>query len=134
MRDAYHNQSVASVLAPAARTSTATGETVDLLGYGSATFIFDVGVATDGVFAFTIEESANDSDWTTVAAGNLLGTAPTVDAAGDPAEDEQVYTCGYAGSARYVRAKCTVTGSPSTGAVFAVSVVRGHPHVAPVAA
>jgi len=131
MRDMKHNISAVQVFAPAAVTSTANGTTVDLAGFNACTFVFDIGVGTDGGFAFSIEESDNDSDWTTVDAGDLIGTAPDITAAASPAEDETIATVGYVGSKRYVRAAVTVTGSPSTGMVFGVQAIKGHPLNAP---
>lgn len=124
-RDLYNNTSTVQSLKPAARTASANGTGVDLLGYGSALVIIDAGAWTDGSHTFEVQESADNSTFTAVAAADLQGAEPVVDGAPD---DDQVYEIGYFGLKRYIRVATTVTGT-TTGAVYAASVVRGHPMV-----
>ena len=42
-------------------------------------FVFNLNGVTNGTFTFRIEESSDGTTWTTVAAANLIGTAPTWD-------------------------------------------------------
>jgi hypothetical protein len=128
-RDILHNLSPAQSLGSAARTASADGAGVDLLGYESAMAVIDVGAWTDGTHAFELEESDNDSAFTAVADADLQGTEPVVDGATD---DDQLYRIGYLGSKRYLRVSVAVTGSPSTGAVYGAQIVRGHKQYRPV--
>jgi hypothetical protein len=60
-RELYNHVLEALSLAPAARVNgTATGSTVDLLGYESALVLISTGVITDGSHAITLEDS-NDN-------------------------------------------------------------------------
>jgi hypothetical protein len=129
MKDLYNNLSGAQSLAPAARAASANGTGVDLQGYDAAVVAIDAGLWTDGTHAFTLEESdALASGYSAVAAADLLGSQPTIDAAD---EDETVYTFGYRGGKRYVRVVQTVSGA-TTGMVAGASILRGKPHHAPV--
>lgn len=135
MRDLVQNIAVRQSLPPAARTATVEGATVDRLGHESVTFQIAAGAWTDGTHAFSAEHSDDDSTWEAVAAADLIGSFPTVetDGASPEASDEdaQSYLVGYTGNKRYIRPKCTVTGSPSTGLVFGADVILGHPADAP---
>lgn len=125
--DLYSNADAVTTLLPAAVTSTATGTTVDLAGFqGSPLVVIHAGAWTDAVHTFTIEESADNSSWAT--ATDIQGTAPVVDGAAD---DDQVYILGYTGSLRYIRVKSTVSGSPTSGAIYGASVIRFRPRKGP---
>jgi hypothetical protein len=110
-------------LKPLARTASANGSGVDLLGYDGAMIVVDAGTVTDGTHTVSLEESADNSTFTAVAAGNLEGTLPAL----ITTNDDQIHTAEYRGTKRYVRGVITVTGSPSTGAVVGIAVIRGNP-------
>lgn len=129
-KELHSSVSVVQCLNPAVRSTTATGGTVDLQGYESAEMIIAAGAWTDGVHTMSAEESDDDSTFTAVVAGDLIGAMPVIDGAAD---DDQAYRVGYRGEKRYIRPKVTVTGSPATGVLIGVVVVRGHPRHAPVA-
>lgn len=114
----------ATSLAPAARTSTANGTGVDLQNYGSAMVVWNVGAITDGTHTPSIQESDDNSTFTAVAAADLSGTAVALVAS----TNQEI---GYTGTKRYIRAVTTITGSPSTGGVYAALVVRGRPRTLP---
>lgn len=128
-RDLKSAVTVTQSLAPAARTASANGTGVDLRGYDSAVVIFDLGLYTGGEFTFSIEESDDDSTYTTVASADRQGSLPTL---GSTNDDNRVVRVGYAGTKRYIRAVCT-TGSPTGDAVFGALVCASHPHNAPTA-
>ncbi|MBU1701451.1 MAG: hypothetical protein KJ970_13215 [Candidatus Eisenbacteria bacterium] len=128
-RDLYSNLSPAESLAPALLAASANGTGVDIRGFDSALVVFHIGNWTDGTHTFSIEESDDDSTYTAVNSAYLQGTAPTVTS---DANDDQIYKVGYVGDKRYIRAVQTITGSPSTGLVSGVTVLRGHPATAPV--
>jgi len=123
MRDLYNRLSEAPSINPGAKTSSTTGASVDLQGYEGAVVIIAAGAWTDGSHAFSLEESADNATFSTVASGDLQGTLPTIAASGD---GNKTYRVGYRGSKRYLRVKSTVTGATS-GAVYGASIVRGFP-------
>ena len=126
MKDSYNELYPFQSLPPAVRTVSANGAQADLKGFQKATVVVSVGEYTDGTHALTVEESAaSGSGFTTVVAGDLLGTLPTISQAGD---DNQDYKIGYIGTKRYLRAVVTVTGGPSTGCALGASIVRGYKH------
>jgi hypothetical protein len=110
-----------SIVPAAARAATATGSGVDLLGYESATVIVLTGTVTDGTGTFSIDESADNSNWTAVAAADIVGTAPVIDTTAS--HDNAGFTFGYRGSKRYIRVVCTAAGT-TTGAVYCAGVIR----------
>lgn len=123
-RSAYGNSIFVPSLNPtAARTASADGASVDtmqgLSAYRSAMLVVHSGVVTDGTHAFKIQVSDNNTDWTDAVAADLQGSAISVTSA----TDDQVYTRGYNGPARYLRAVSTVTGSPSTGGLYSAGFV-----------
>jgi hypothetical protein len=128
-RDLDKEISTAHSFVPAARTSTANGTGVDLVGYDKAAVVVSAGVVTDGTHTLSLEESDDNSSFTAVAAGNLSGsfTALTSGAGGSATQE-----VGYLGTKRYIRAVTTVTGSPSTGGVYSVIVIRAGARTAPV--
>lgn len=128
VRDLRSGLGPAQSLAPAARTASADGDSVDLRGFDSAMILVDVGAYTDGTHTIEVQESDDGSAWAAVADSDLDGTEPVIDAAGDA---NAVTAIGYLGSARYVRVSVTATGT-SSGAVYGANVIRGHPHQAPV--
>jgi hypothetical protein len=137
MRDLANNIDVKQSIAPALRTSTVTGTEADRLGFESVAFLVHVGAWTNGSFALSVEESDDNVSWGAAAAGDIIGTAPTIASLGGspsvPNIENDTVVFGYRGAARYVRPVVTVTGSPNIGAFVGVSVLLGHPRNAPVA-
>lgn len=135
MRDMKNNIATARTISPAAITATASGSSVDLQGYESATFLVMAGAWTDGSHVLSAEESDDGSSWSAVAAADLIGTFPTFEDDSSPAGESMSagasYRVGYIGNSRYIRAKTTVSGGPSTGAVYGVDVILGNPHTRP---
>ncbi len=126
-RDIHNEISVVSTIAPVASiTATTTGTTVDLAGYRAAAVVLHVGTLTDGTFTPTVEESADDSNWSTVAAADLSGSFPAITTANDAA----IHEVSYLGSKRYIRLLMTETVA-SAGAFFSAVVVRAQPLTAP---
>lgn len=123
-KDLNKDVAAATSLAPAARTSTANGTGVDLQGYGAAMVVWNVGAITDGTHTPKLQESDDNSTFTDVAAANLSGTHAALTAS----TNQEI---GYIGRSRYIRAVVTVTGSPSTGGVYAALVVRGRAKTLP---
>lgn len=126
-RDLRSNIKSESSLLPLLRDATASGSGVDLRGFESAVVQAHIGTITDGNFLFSVEESDDDSTYTAVDSADLLGSF----SAAASASDEAVQEVGYIGSARYIRAVVTVTGSPSTGGTVGATVIKGTPSQAP---
>ncbi len=129
-RDLVSNISPAITLAPAARTTTATGTGVDLNGYEMAAVVITSGTITDGSnYVFEVQHSDDNSSWEAVPDAELVGSEPTLTAS----DDNAIRKVGYRGRKRYLRASLSsVTGSPSTGGVLSAVVLRGGARVAPL--
>lgn len=127
-KDLYNNVGASISLAPAARTASADGTGVDLQGFDSAAVLIEAGAWTDGSHTFELQESDDNSTFTAVVDADLQGTEPVVDGATD---DDQIYKLGYTGSKRYIRVSTTVSGT-TTGALYGVTVVKGHARSMPV--
>lgn len=126
-RDLNKEISVVTTIEPAAAvTATTTGAGVDLAGYRSAAVVLHCGVHTDGTFTPTVEESDDNSSFSTVAAADLSGSFATVTSS----TDQIIQEVGYLGSKRYIRLLMTETVA-STGAFFSAVVVRGNPLTLP---
>lgn len=125
-RDLYNGTDAAQSLRPQARTASANGTGVDLVGYDAALVLIDVGAWTDGTHTFEVQDSEDNSTFAAVADEYLLGTEPAVSGA---AHDDVIYEIGYKGIKRYLRVAVTVSGA-TTGAVYGASIVRGKPRKA----
>lgn len=134
-RSLYGSMIVKATIAVGVKTTgTLLGTSVDMAdpvggtdGFRSAMFVIHTGTITDGTHTVTCEESVNDSDWTTVAAGELQGAVPAIGAA----DDNKVYEIGYMGGQRYLRLKIVSAGT-TTGGVLGATVVLGDPGSRPV--
>ncbi|MBD0837375.1 hypothetical protein [Streptomyces sp. TRM68416] len=128
----YNNLLAKRSLAPAARTASANGTTVDRAEddamFQDALVVIDAGVVTDGTHTFEVQESDDGASWSAAADEDLQGAEPAVTAA----NDDTVYEIGYLGAKRYVRVAVTVTGGPATGGVYGAAVVLSNPRRAPV--
>mgnify|MGYP003393764469 CR=1 FL=1 len=128
LRDIENRISVAQSLAPAARTATATGSTVDLQGVNSAMVVFNFGTWTDGTHTPSLQHSADNSVFVTCDTNSLNGAFVAVSSG---AGSNTIQKIGYTGGFRYVRAVMTIAGA-TTGAVANAVVLRGHPSQGPV--
>lgn len=127
MLDMKNDIDMAVGIAPAAaRTTTTTGTGVDLAAYGAATVFFQPATITDYIHTPSVDESADNSSWTAVAAGDLIGTLAVL-------ASNTIQRVGYNGTKRYIRAVITVSSTGSTGGVYAAQIVRGHAAKAPLA-
>lgn len=130
MRDLSSNIGPASSIEPDGnRTATTNGTGADLQGYNSAAVIFHFGVVTDGTWTPSVEESDDDSSYSAVASTDLEGSLSAVTSSNDQATQK----VSYIGTKRYIRAVVTETAASTTGAKFSAVIVRGRPHLAPVA-
>lgn len=130
-REHIRTQKVVQTLAPAARvTGTATGTTVDLRGYDSATIVISFGAYTDGTHTPTVVQSDDGSTWTSCAYGTELSGPAALTALSSSADANAVQQIAYVGACRYIAVVITTTGA-TTGALSAANIVLGHPHNAP---
>ena len=129
MRDIKSNVDIAQSIAPSARTASVNGSGVDLRGYDSAMAEVASGAITDGSFTPKLQESDDDSSYSDVATADLEGSFAACSA-------NAIQRVGYKGSKRYIRIVLTEAGAspaPSTGGLFAGSIIRGHAHGKPLA-
>lgn len=121
----YSNNLAVSALPYAARSSNeaTNGTTVDLALYKnnfrSVMFVVNAHTVSDGTHTVTVEESANNSDWTAVPAARVQGSLPAI--GGD--DDNTVHSFGVVPNQRYVRIVVTDADSSSGGAISAVAVI-----------
>jgi hypothetical protein len=128
MRSIKQNVDVAQSLTPAVRTASANGVAVDLLGYGSAMAIVNVGAIVasgDQTAKLQAGDQSDGSDAADVTGADLDGAFTT------PLAANSVQRVGYLGNKRYLRVVITHNSGTSvaTGAVIA----RGNPKTSPVA-
>lgn len=124
MKDLKSNVDLAASIDPATYNSDQTGAGVDLRGYDSAMATMQSGVLTDGTHTPKLQDSDDNSIFTDVAVSDLSGAFANLSA-------NSVQRVGYRGGKRFVRV--FVSSNGATGAVYGASILRGHPHRAPLA-
>lgn len=147
-KDMYYPNSGYTSLVPAVRTVTGNGTGVDVASVAEgALCFFAVGAFGDalpttssGATACSIQgilqESADNSTYTNVAAGDIIGTAPAALASsslGGSGGASTTYVVGYRGSKRYLRWADTRVGTQSTGTPTFAYILRGWLRQAPLA-
>lgn len=136
MRDIMNQVHLQPAFAPKAAVTDGTAQvslTCDRLGYGAAMLALITGTLTDAdaVWSVLIEESDDDSTYTTVAAVDLSGTAAL--AGFTFADDNECRKIGYTGNKRYIRATVDDT-TANTGNLFLAGIwVLGEPSRQPTA-
>lgn len=137
-RDLANNKKVSKVLGLSAKSGTDTevnGDSIDMQGYDSVMFVLGFGAEGDtlsGSVKVTprLEESDNDSTWSTVAAEDLHGGDFTeIDEAADA---DQYYKRGYKGDKRYLRIVLALVGAHTSGTIAGATAIQGHAHAKPV--
>ena len=125
------------MLDPIAKTATFNSGSAATAGFESISLVVLLGLAANSslsagkTWSFVVEESINDSDWTTVAAAELVGASSNapwllINAA---AEDNNIYAVGYIGNAPFIRIAATAAGSPGS-MPMAIFATEGHPRSA----
>lgn len=120
-RDYSQNIDFSQSIAPKQVTTTQTGTAVDLQNRQGATVVFSIGAYTDGTHTPILQDSPDNSTFTTVAAANMQGTLSVVNSTSGQNKTQQV---GYLGNNRYIRPVIQV-GSATTG-MQADAQVIGH--------
>ncbi|MEQ1614475.1 MAG: hypothetical protein ABL904_17140 [Hyphomicrobiaceae bacterium] len=141
MRDIYSQLKTVQAIAPAVYTADTTPAAIDLQGFNAALISIsnaDGGIAFDA--SNKIEITATHSDdgvtYTNVADADLLGvtgTASGIVKSFIAAATAGITNVGYIGNKRFLKVKADFTGTHGTGTGLAVTVVLGHPAIAPVA-
>lgn len=125
------------MLDPIAKTATFNSGSAAMAGFESATITVYLGLAANNslsaakTWSFVVEESVDDTNWTTVVVAELIGASSNapwllVNAAD---EDNAVYAVGYTGNAEFIRLACTAAGSPGS-MPMAIKCTLGHPRSA----
>ncbi|MBY6265566.1 hypothetical protein EI613_27130 [Azospirillum sp. 412522] len=137
MRDLMNGIAPKRAISPAAAVTDNTAivsQIIDVLGYGSLTFLILTGALadTDATFTVLVEHgnAANLSDAAAVPDVDLLGTEAL--ASFTFADDDKVFKIGYVGIKRYVRLTVTPAGNSGNAFVSAVALL-GHPAMFPTA-
>lgn len=128
MRSLEPNIGAVQVLAPVVLTGANTSAAIDMLNFESAAVIVATGeIAGDGLFTIKLQESdsTGGGTFTDVESEHLTGEFPTSLAA------NAVVKVGYIGYRRYIRTVAAKTSGTSIAA--SVTIIKGHPHDAPVA-
>ncbi|MBB2485411.1 hypothetical protein H5407_09245 [Mitsuaria sp. WAJ17] len=123
MIDLKNQLDVVQSLAPAARNASANGTGVDTVNYNGVMAVAECGALTDGTHTPVLQESDDNSVFSPVAAGQLVGAFA-------PLATNTVQRVGYAGTKRYLRLALTVAGA-TTGAVTSGVIVGGALRKAP---
>lgn len=123
LRDLKNNLSVATALAPKARTASENGGWIDLQGVKSAMFIFEAGAWTDGTHTPNLQDAdaSDQSDSADVDASLVEGAFTAVASSGDANKAQRV---GYKGVKRYVRVVVTCAGTTTGALSSAVAVTE----------
>ncbi len=136
MRDLYHNVLATQVLKPATVTTTQTSSAIDLKGYDAASVVFSIGQSGDTLsgsvyWTLTLEESDDDSSYTTVAADDMHNSVGSI-VINSSSLDETAYSFGYKGSKRYLKGVATKTGTHASGTPIGIIALRGKAGYSPV--
>lgn len=119
--DIKSNVDVDQSFVKAAVTATANGASFEISDYHAISVLIDVGTWTDGTHTFTIEESDDNSAWSTVTT-DIWGDTPAV--VSDATTDDTKFRIGYKGNNRFLRVVTTVAGATS-GAVYGALILKG---------
>jgi hypothetical protein len=124
----YQNAKVVPTLLPAVITTGAvTGSAVQWGDCQSVMAIITAATVADGSHVVELQESDDDSEWTAVAAADLIGTEPTITTSNDAA----IHEIGYKGSKKLLRVVITTTAA-TTGGVIGASFLKAYPYQAPL--
>lgn len=130
-RDEHSTKTIVDANTAVISTDTTTnGTSIDMAQYESLEFVGYASI-TDGTYTFVMQESVDDSVWTTVGSDFVLyegrkavstDDLPTLVNATD---DDTWFRFGYVGKQRYVRLN-VVSASTSTGATLTIAGVQEH--------
>ncbi len=126
MRDLDSHFNLFVSIDPAVQSADATGIGISLQGFDGAEVIFLTGADVAGTHAPEVQESDSlGSGYTTVAAGDLVGTALPANMGADA-----VHKIGYIGKKEFIRAFVTTSGA---SLLYGAMIMRGRAAQTPVA-
>lgn len=128
MLDLHNNIAPAQTIAAASASGGLTGSGVDLAGFDKADVQINVGAGSnDGDYSVSVEESSDNSTWSTVASGDLQGSfTSNIDTGSDLMEH-----VGYHGNTRYIRVTVTENTAATTAPTVAALLQRAHARTRP---
>jgi hypothetical protein len=128
MRDLKSNIKRVSSLAPQSVTAAVNGAGVDLTGFHSAVVSFNCGAigGTTPSYTFEVQESDDNTTFTAAADADLRGVEPVV-----TANNAGIFSVGYIGRKRYVRAVAKTVAGTSPTLLCEASITLGHPRNVP---
>ena len=149
MRDLNSNLKVVTAVLPTLSTDgvgALASASLDLAGYDSAMLILSMGAkhASDTInstnkWTLLLEHADDDGTgvagtYANVGTDDVIGVTPAsgvlkvIDTSGEMSSQFQY---GYVGGRRFIRATLTPAGTITNGSPVAITLVKGHPNLAP---
>lgn len=143
MKDLHSNVAAMVAIACAALSDDNVPPAIDLQGFDSAEIVLNIGVGgitftSTNKIEFKLTHSDNGTDYEAVTVDDVLGvdavdTGGIIKALKTAHAAAAVYRFGYIGSRRYLKLLADFGGTHASATPIAASVIKGHPHLAPVA-
>ena len=143
MKDLHSNIALALLIEAAVLAADNTPVAVDLQGFDAAEIALHIGAGgitftgTNKV-EFKLTHSNDGTNYDAVEAKDVLGEASVgsggiIKALIAAHASASVYRFGYVGGRRYLKLLADFSGTHGSGTPIAAAVIKGHPHVSPVA-
>lgn len=143
MKDIHSNIALALLIEAATLAADNTPVAVDLQGFDAAEIALSIGVGGitftgTNKIEFKLTHSNDGTNYDAVEAKDVLGEAAVgtggiIKALTSAHAAAAVYRFGYVGGRRYLKLLADFSGTHGTGTPIAANLIKGHPHVAPVA-
>lgn len=144
MRDIQSILGVVAVIGPVSLNADNTPAAIDLQGFDSAMIAIAVGVggitfSDTNKVEFKLTHSDDDATYSAVTVDDVLnvasvGTGGIVKSLVAAHAAASVTRIGYVGGKRYLKMLADFSGTHVTATPICVTLVKGHPALAPVAA
>lgn len=111
---------------------TVTSEAIDMKDFDQGyTFMLEFAFSNGANLALSLEDSPDNSNWTTVPASKIVGTIPPIiDDTSNFTINRTILTFGVVSTERFVRAQGVIAGVGAVNAIFTL-VGSGVVSVAP---
>jgi hypothetical protein len=143
MKDLHSNIGLALLIEAAVLSADNTPLAVDLQGFDAAEIALLIGVGGitftgSNKIEFKLTHSNDGTNYDAVEAKDVLGEASVgsggiIKALIAAHASSAAYRFGYVGGRRYLKLLADFSGTHGSGTPIAAAVIKGHPHVAPVA-
>ncbi len=143
MKDMHSGVKVETAIAAATLSADNSPPAIDLQDFNAAEIILAIGAggitfSGSNKIEFKLTHSDDDSTYTAVDAGDVLGVASVgaggiVKALTAAHASAASYRFGYVGGKRYIKLLADFTGTHGTGTPIAAVAVLGEPYDAPIA-